>query len=63
MTDERSHQLDTEQEALAGRSAQMSGDAATLQSDHDAAAERERELGRSSSGWSAMPVTSAAGWS
>jgi chromosome segregation protein len=46
MTDERGRQLDTEQEALAGRLAQLSGDAATLQSDYDAAAERERELGQ-----------------
>jgi chromosome segregation protein len=46
MTDERGLQLDTEQEALAGRLAQLSGDAATLQSDYDAAAERERELGQ-----------------
>ena len=44
MTDERSQQLDTEEESLAGRLAQLRAEADSAQADHDAAAGLEREL-------------------
>jgi chromosome segregation protein len=44
MTDERSQQLDTEEETLAGRLAQLRAEADAAQADHDGAAELEREL-------------------
>jgi chromosome segregation protein len=44
MADERSQQLDAEEEALAGRIAQLAGELEAVQADHDAAAEQERSL-------------------
>jgi len=44
MTDERGHQLDAEEEALAGRLAQLATDGESGQADYDAAAELERSL-------------------
>jgi chromosome segregation protein len=44
MTDERGHQLDAEEEGLAGRQAQLRAEAESIHADHEVAAERERDL-------------------